>query len=165
MKNYKMNVFAVETENSLVWNVTFPEIFGCGGAGDTPEAAIADANENLKVHLQFLEEENLPIPKPDNNLKTNEFSGKISLRIPKSLHKEITEIANKEGISVNQCLNYAISTFVGKENYKKSLFDEIRQDAGNLISNILEFNNQHMIMQKIKESWSNAKLGGWYGAK
>ncbi|MCL2698532.1 MAG: type II toxin-antitoxin system HicB family antitoxin [Oscillospiraceae bacterium] len=38
-----------------------------------------------------------------------EYSGKISLRVPKSLHRELTQAAKHEGISLNQFILYKLA--------------------------------------------------------
>ncbi|MDR1117664.1 MAG: type II toxin-antitoxin system HicB family antitoxin [Oscillospiraceae bacterium] len=38
-----------------------------------------------------------------------EYSGKLSLRVPKSLHKTLIESAKKEGVSLNQYALYKLS--------------------------------------------------------
>lgn len=38
-----------------------------------------------------------------------EYNGKISLRIPRSLHKELVEAAKVEGVSLNQYALYKLS--------------------------------------------------------
>lgn len=39
----------------------------------------------------------------------NSFSGKVSLRMPRSLHKELAEAAKLEGVSLNQYALYKLS--------------------------------------------------------
>lgn len=41
--------------------------------------------------------------------QVSEYSGKISLRIPKSLHKKLAEEARAEGVSLNQYALYKLS--------------------------------------------------------
>jgi len=38
-----------------------------------------------------------------------EYNGKISLRVPKSLHKKLVEDAKKEGTSLNQFILYKLA--------------------------------------------------------
>lgn len=57
ISNYKMEVYCAKTVDGDQWNVVFPEVFGCGGAGDTIQEAIEDAQKNLKAHLEMLEKE------------------------------------------------------------------------------------------------------------
>ena len=44
----------------------------------------------------------------DSILAEREFSGKILVRVPKSLHAELIESARQEGVSLNQYLIYKI---------------------------------------------------------
>jgi predicted RNase H-like HicB family nuclease len=44
--------------------VTVPDIIGCTTTGRSVEGAIAAAREAIDLHLQYLEEEGLPIPRP-----------------------------------------------------------------------------------------------------
>ncbi|WP_347464705.1 MULTISPECIES: toxin-antitoxin system HicB family antitoxin [Clostridium] len=57
-------------------------------------------------------EEKIEIHEP---LNEEDFSGKIKLRLPKSLHKYLIEKSKAEGISMNQYCVYALSkTLVNK---------------------------------------------------
>lgn len=58
LKDSLMVVYPAETQDGIQWNVEYPEVFGVGGAGNNPEEAIKDAQQNLKVHLDFLSKEN-----------------------------------------------------------------------------------------------------------
>jgi len=40
---------------------------------------------------------------------TGEYSGKISLRMPKSLHKDLVQEAKEEGVSLNQFILYKLA--------------------------------------------------------
>ena len=42
-----------------------------------------------------------PVPEPRN---TKDFSGKVNLRLPKSLHRDLTRQAEDEGVSLNQLM-------------------------------------------------------------
>ena len=125
MKNYEIRSFPKKAEDgSTYWTACFPSIPGCVGGGDTMEEAISDAKENLEVYLEFLEEERKKIP--EENYK-NEYSGKIALRISKSTHKKIAEIAEDEGISINLLLNNAIEYYLGIKNYTTEIDKKISE--------------------------------------
>jgi len=121
MKNYKMEVYAVETTDGISWNVEFPEVKGCGGAGGTKAEAIEDAELNLKAHLQFLDEEGLPIPEPVEFSVKSEFSGKFIVRTSKKLHKTASEFAKAEGISLNTLVVEALSNYCGEKKIEKEV--------------------------------------------
>ena len=58
---------------------------------------------------------NIPEAEPDSadmellELANRDYSGKILLRVPKSLHQELANTAKSEGISLNQFLLYKLS--------------------------------------------------------
>lgn len=49
------------------------------------------------------------IPLEDLKREMEEYSGKLVLRIPRSLHKSLKEAAQVEGVSLNQYLVYKLS--------------------------------------------------------
>lgn len=91
--------------------VEFPDLCYCVGTGDTVEAAINDAKIVKDEWIKAAYEDNIPIPEP---MGVEEYSGRISLRIPKSLHRSIVSAAKKEGVSVNQFISHLISLGIGK---------------------------------------------------
>lgn len=93
--------------------VEFPDIRYCVGTGDTPEEAIGDAMIAKEEWIKAAYENQISIPEPGGS---EDYNGRITLRIPKSLHRKIIETAKKEGVSANQFLNYLISTGIGKKD-------------------------------------------------
>jgi antitoxin HicB len=85
----------------------FPELPGCIAHGDTPQSALDYA---LKVKDDWLEtafESGWPIPEPS---EVPETSGRITVRTPKYMHKQLIDRAEEEGISLNQL----ILSFIGQ---------------------------------------------------
>lgn len=92
--------------------VEFPDIRYCVGTGETIEDAISDAMIAKSEWIKAAFESGISIPEPSGG---EEYNGRISLRIPKSLHKMIVEGAKKEGVSANQFLSHLISMGIGKK--------------------------------------------------
>lgn len=58
MENYEIRVFPkLADDGSIYWTACYPSVPGCVGGGDTLEEAISDAQENLNVYLEHLQEE------------------------------------------------------------------------------------------------------------
>lgn len=56
--------------------------------------------------------------------------GALSLRIPNSIHKHIKEIAQKEGVSINQFISSAVTEKISAimtEDYLKSRSDRAKK--------------------------------------
>ena len=92
--------------------VEFPDLRYCVGTGDTIEEAIRDAMFAKSEWLKASFEDGIPIPAPGGN---EEYNGRISLRIPKGLHRSVVEAARKEGVSANQYLSHLISFGLGRK--------------------------------------------------
>ena len=76
-----------------------PELPGCLTSGKTADEAIANLEDAKRTWITGALEDGNPIPSPDYY---TEYSGQIRLRIPKSLHRSISENARREGVSMNQ---------------------------------------------------------------
>jgi len=77
--------------------------------GITPEEALYDLNEIKREWLSFALEKNFVIPEPEADFpETMKYSGRVTLRIPKTLHRQAAERASLDGVSLNSYLNEAI---------------------------------------------------------
>jgi predicted RNase H-like HicB family nuclease len=77
--------------------------------GATPEEALSDLNDVKKEWIAFAIEKSLVIPEPETDFPTTmKYSGRVTLRIPKTLHRQAAERALLDGVSLNMCLNEAI---------------------------------------------------------
>jgi len=111
--NYPMRLYTVETVEGPEWIAEFVDIFGCGGGGNTAQEALEDALINLEYYLGFAKERGEDVPQPSDY---NECNGKITLRLPKSMHRRLIELAEDEGSSLNQLI---LNTFDEKVGGKK----------------------------------------------
>lgn len=117
---FKMDVypFFEETTKKTIWIAEYSQISGIVGQGDTSEEAIRDLVELSQEIIKDYDENPNILPDPIEFGDENEFSGNISLRMSKSLHKKTSELAKSEGISLNAFLNEAISIHVGVKKYE-----------------------------------------------
>lgn len=105
-KNYKVEVAGLNDKDENGYKVDIPAFNATLFLDDltnlqemidvTIESAIAERQKN-----------GLPIPKPD--AEEASYSGRISLRIPRRLHKSLTNQAKEQKVSLNQYLLYLLS--------------------------------------------------------
>ena len=86
------------------------EFPGCIALGDTAEAALAMLEDVAWGWLEAALDKGRAIPEPMENI---EFSGKLVLRLPKSLHKKASRAAERDGISLNQFIVSSLAQQVG----------------------------------------------------
>jgi len=73
--------------------------------------------EARRLWLEVAYEDGMDIPEPRSE---QEYSGKFFIRTPKSLHRALAQIAEREGVSLNQFLVATLSRAIGaKESRAK----------------------------------------------
>lgn len=101
---YKMEIIPDTEEGGFV--VSFPDLPGCLTIGDTVEEALKSADDAKRAWLEAAIEDGVVINEPDD---IERYSGQFKLRIPKSLHKSLSEHSKAEGISMNQYCLYLLA--------------------------------------------------------
>jgi len=94
-----------------VWFAQVKELPGCITEADTFNEAGEMIQDALAVWVQGSLDSGLPIPEPQPELA---YSGKFSLRLPKSLHRDLALLAKREGISLNQYVSSVLSRDAGE---------------------------------------------------
>lgn len=116
MKNkYSTNVVWNEEDNVFI--ATCTEFSLLSAYGDTQEEAMAEFQVVLEMAIESYVEDNLELPKP--KLSTT-HSGQFRIRIPKTLHKNLAETAEQEGVSLN---TYAVS-LLSEKHAAKTIYSE-----------------------------------------
>lgn len=92
------------------WLATVPDLSGCTAFGDTPEDAVHEAGIAIDLWLDAARQIGKPVPEPHS---ADDYSGKIAVRGPRSLHRDLVDKAREEGVSLNQMVLYILSSGVG----------------------------------------------------
>lgn len=101
---YRMELTPDSDEGGYI--VSFPDLPGCLTSGESIAKAVENAEDAKREWIAAAIENGYPIPEPDT---TEHYSGQFKLRIPKSLHKSLSDHAKAEGVSMNQYCVYLLS--------------------------------------------------------
>ena len=82
------------------------ELPGCMTEGDTKEEALEMLEDAKKAWLEVALKRKIIIPEP----VSDEFSGKLNLRLPKFLHRKLSYRAKEEGVSLNTLISSALAS-------------------------------------------------------
>lgn len=104
---YPFKVETISEEDGGGYVIAYPDLPGCMSDGKTIEETLLNGEDARKAWIQTAYEKSIIVPEP--NTVIDKFSGRITLRTPKSLHKDLVEQAEKEGISLNQYIVYLLS--------------------------------------------------------
>ena len=88
-------------EDGTGFNAAIPDLEGCMAFGETIEEAYEMIVEIKQAWLEIALERGWRIPEPPLE-EFKEYSGRFNVRLPRYLHREISEMAEREGTSLNQ---------------------------------------------------------------
>jgi predicted HicB family RNase H-like nuclease len=78
---------------------------------DSFDEAYTLAIDTIETTAALFEEQGKYFPEP--MLPADDYSGRVTLRLPKSLHRALSEAAGKEGVSLNQHLSNILNYYTG----------------------------------------------------
>jgi antitoxin HicB len=87
------------------------ELPGCVSHGATPEEALKNIEEAKEAWIAERIESGQPVPEPP--VEDLLPSGKWVQRVPRTLHKRLSELAKRENVSLNQLVTSLLSQAVG----------------------------------------------------
>ena len=143
MKNEIMEILKAPYSRILIpdedgesFSAEILEFPGCIAQGNNPTEAFVNLEKAAKAWIQASLDNGLEIPSPAMN---QGYSGKIALRIPRSLHRRAAQFAERDATSLNQFLITAIASRIGAEEYHTRLCNSFNNNfltciAANTIS-------------------------------
>lgn len=96
---YSCNVIWSSEDDAYI--ATCPEFPGVSAFGDTVEVAVAELQTVLEATIETYQQEGWSLPEPRC---LTQHSGKLLVRMPRSLHREIALCAEEEGVSLNMLI-------------------------------------------------------------
>ncbi|HHY24994.1 MAG TPA: toxin-antitoxin system HicB family antitoxin [Clostridiaceae bacterium] len=105
--DYPNRIEKLHPEDGGGYYITYPDLPGCSSDGETVEEAIKMGEDARICWIETAYETGREIPLPFSYI--DNYKGRITVRVPKTMHKELIEEADEEGISLNQYLIYIIS--------------------------------------------------------
>ncbi len=105
--DYPNKIEKLSPEEGGGYYITYPDLPGCLSDGETIEEAIRMGEDARICWIETAFEQGKEIPEPFSHIDS--FKGRITVRVPKTMHKELIAEADEEGISLNQYLIYILS--------------------------------------------------------
>ena len=109
---YPTQITEISIEDGGGYMIEIPLLKGCMSDGETIIEALENIKDAKMEWFTYMLENNLPIPEP---IDVNKYSGKFVVRIPKSLHRTISEQSKMEGLSLNQYVANSLAYVAGQK--------------------------------------------------
>lgn len=111
---YNIVIRKGEFEGEICFEARVTEFPDIAEYADSYEEAYALAIDTIEVSAIALAEQGKPMPAP--YIPADDFSGRVTLRIPKTLHRSLAQTADAEDVSLNQHLVNILSYYSGYAN-------------------------------------------------
>jgi antitoxin HicB len=93
-----------------VWKASVAELPGCEVYAPTPESAAAGIGEAVERWMRKARAEGREVPPPG---AAAAHSGRLLVRMPRSLHADLVSVSEREGTSLNAYIVAVLSASVG----------------------------------------------------
>ena len=125
---YKVEITPIPEEDGGGYDASIPQLgrMAFRGYGKTIDEALAHLEAVKKDLFERYLKKGIDIPEPA--IEEEKYSGRILLRIPFYLHKELAKLAKKENISLNQLLNHLIERGLASLKYQNKSVDRSKTE-------------------------------------
>ena len=149
-EKHKYSIDTIWSDEDEGFIATCKEFPGLSAFGETRQEALEEAEIALEGFIEVFKEDGCPLPDPE---VLQSYSGQTRLRMPKTLHAELSQDAKKEGVSLNTYIVHLLSERRILNNVKSELqeINSVVRIQNIIVSNIstkpLELRNKNWFQE------------------
>jgi antitoxin HicB len=110
---YRIAVMREGADEDQPWRAIVEELPGCEVRGSTPADATARIPSALAEWVADAQADGREVPEPRD---ARNYSGRLLLRMSKTLHSELAQAAERDQVSLNAYINYVLATALQHQN-------------------------------------------------
>jgi antitoxin HicB len=107
---YRISVTYRDGDEAHPWRASVDELAGCEAHGPTPAEAVAGIPNAVAAWVEAAHAAGREIPEPR---EARQYSGKLLVRMPQSLHAALAEAAERDQVSLNAYINGILAAALG----------------------------------------------------
>jgi antitoxin HicB len=115
----------VVADEDSVFIASVPELEGCFADGDSVEEALRNLERVLRDWLELAIEAGEAIP-DSRKQESHAYSGRFSVRVPRSLHRDLSRRADLEGSSLNQLIAVLLAESLRSQEVESAASSQVR---------------------------------------
>ena len=122
---YPASIFWSDEDKCFIATAT--DLPGCSAGGDTQVEALAELEHAISAWIEAAKAVGNEIPRPTDLARSPKYSGRFVVRLPTELHARLAELAQMNGVSLNQYIVYRLARTNGADvNVVASADDSLR---------------------------------------
>lgn len=160
---YTISVRKELIENESFYVARIAELPDVEEYGDSFNEARELAIETIITSYELCIEEKISFPKPLEFKNLESVSGRVTLRMPKSLHAKLTLESEKEEVSLNQYIVSSLSLTYGQCQMSDQLLNELQSRFSNIKNEIHKYQKvaATYLFKEHFQSFSRKKQTKW----
>lgn len=96
------------------------EFPGCFAQGDTADEAMEELDAAMRLWTEEVIKATQSVPEP---MEAASYGGRVLFRLPKSWHRACSQLAQADGVSLNQWIMGAVGERLGAEGFSRQLVE------------------------------------------
>lgn len=150
--------FFDEDEDEVIFSAEIKELPGLKVYGDSLEEVYEDIDGAKDVWIESRIKDGKQIEEPRD--MPTEFSGRLTARIGKGLHKRVADFASIEGLSINQSLISLLEQGLSAEKVSKleKILQELVYKQDKSINALFAMNAQGFVIKNIEAQQNTPRI-------
>lgn len=132
--------------------------------GDTFDFVRELALNSIATAYEMCSEQGVPFPSPLEDNDAQDVSGRVTLRLPKNVHRQSIKLAEENGVSLNSYILSCISANNAKVEYASLIQSQLESIKASLESNPYRFQDvaRHQFFNNDKADVQHSVMRGGY---
>jgi len=161
-ENYTISVRKEVVEGEELFVARVAELPDVCEFADSANDARGLAKDTIETAYDLCMQKGIPFPEPKIvNDDLVSASGRVTLRMPKTLHTKLIEKAEEEDISLNQLIVSALSMNYGQYQATKGLVDELKDMVQCFRDGVDKYHTAFMVRTMLQ--YTHAEQSKWSG--
>ena len=153
---YSVFLRRTEEDGEPVYEANFREFGSSLSAyGETPAKALNQLYKDGKDFIEILMEDGKEVPEPYTEQPWEDFSGKITVRMPRWLHYKLWQLAEEDGISLNSYVITALSSISENRHCQLRPIGPHFSQVFNTIAYMGHSDKDHVLLGRVKGAWGD----------
>jgi antitoxin HicB len=116
---YPANVFWSDEDEGFI--ATAPDLPGCSAFGEDRSEALSQLEDAIQAWIEAANAAGNPIPEPSRPGVEAQPSGKLLVRMPRSLHADLANASKRENVSLNHFVVFLLTTAMTSRTAARSV--------------------------------------------
>jgi antitoxin HicB len=114
--DYPFSIRPLTADEGGGYLIEYPDLPGCMSDGETPVEAMRNGEDAKRAWISAMRQAGRAVPPPSSDTA---YSGKWVMRVPRTLHRRLSDQAKRDGVSLNTLAATYIAEGLGETRSRR----------------------------------------------